>query len=74
MARAQSAVDAAGEWSEADEQRGAARGTILDAQVQRLRDHIPEKRLLTAANLYEDMIPGADFADFLTVPAYEYLD
>ncbi len=52
----------------------ALAGTILDEHVHRLRDQIPEERLLTAANLYEDMISGADFADFLTVRAYECLD
>ncbi len=32
------------------------------------------ERLLTAANLYEEFIDGAEFVDFLTVRAYEYLE
>jgi malate synthase len=48
--------------------------SILDAHVQRLRGDIPEERLLTAARLYKDMISGANFSEFLTLRAYDYLD
>ncbi len=52
----------------------AMAGRILDQHVERLRGQIPRERLLTAANLYEEFIAGAEFVDFLTVRAYEYLD
>ena len=47
---------------------------ILEAQVGKLRGGIPEERLLTAARLYNEMISGAEFAEFLTLRAYDYLD
>ena len=49
-------------------------GSILDSHVRKLRAEIPEDRLLTAARLYKDMISGANFSDFLTLRAYDYLD
>ncbi|HUB34818.1 MAG TPA: malate synthase A [Bryobacteraceae bacterium] len=51
----------------------AMAGGILDRHVDRLQKQVPEARLLTAANLYEDMIEGPDFAEFLTLRAYELL-
>jgi malate synthase len=47
---------------------------IMDAQVERLRGEIPEGRLRKAAGLYESLIAGPDFPEFLTLPAYEQLD
>ena len=47
---------------------------ILDSNVKRWSEHIPQKRLLTAANLYEEMISSANFPDFLTLRAYDCLD
>jgi len=52
----------------------ALAGGILDAQVEKLRQQVPEDRLLTAANLYEEMITSGDFPEFLTVRAYDCLD
>ena len=46
----------------------------LDAQVEKLRPQIPYDQLRAAANLYEEMIVSADFPEFLTLRAYEYLD
>jgi malate synthase len=49
-------------------------GKMLDAHVDKLRPRIPEPQLLTAANLYKEMISGAGFSDFLTLRAYECLE
>jgi malate synthase len=52
----------------------ALAGEMLDANVEKLRSRIPEAALVTAANLYEEMITSADFSDFLTLRAYDCLD
>jgi malate synthase len=52
----------------------ALAGGILDAHVEKLREQVPEDRLLTAANLYEEMISSGDFPEFLTLRAYDCLD
>jgi malate synthase len=49
-------------------------GGKLDAQVEKLSEQIPYEQLRAAANLYEEMIVSADFPEFLTLRAYEYLD
>ena len=48
--------------------------TILDKHVQKLSGSMPEARLQTASRLYQDMISGSEFSDFLTLRAYDYLD
>jgi malate synthase len=45
----------------------------LKEQVAMLRTELPESRLKTAAELYEQMIFEADLAEFLTLRAYDHL-
>jgi malate synthase len=47
---------------------------MMARQVEKLRARIPEKHLLAAARIYEEMISTTDFPEFLTLRAYEYLD
>jgi malate synthase len=49
-------------------------GGKLDALVEKLGEQVPYEQLRAAANLYEEMIFSADFPEFLTLRAYEYLD
>jgi malate synthase len=43
-------------------------------QMDRLRPHVPERQLDMAASLYDEMIHGAEFPEFLTLRAYECID
>jgi hypothetical protein len=47
---------------------------MLVQAVEKLSRHIPEDRLTRAWHLFEEMITGSDFPDFLTLRAYDYLD
>jgi malate synthase len=47
---------------------------MIDRTVEKLRGRVPEDRLSMAARLYEDMIFSAEFPEFLTLRAYDYLD
>jgi malate synthase len=47
---------------------------LLDLNVEKLRGTVPESRLHTAANLYEEMIASHQFPEFLTLRAYDCLD
>jgi len=47
---------------------------MMNQHLEKLRARLPEKHLLAAARIYEEMISGADFPEFLTLRAYEYLD
>ena len=47
---------------------------ILEGNVERLRKGIPERRLSLAARLFDEMIFSSEFAEFLTLRAYDYLD
>jgi malate synthase len=47
---------------------------MMDRHVDDLHKEIPEQRLRRAASLYETLITSNDFAEFLTLPAYECLD
>ena len=49
-------------------------GSMMDANVEKLRNKFPERELLTAAKLYEEMIASPEFPEFLTLRAYDYLD
>jgi malate synthase len=46
----------------------------LQRTVERLRGRFRDSRLFTACRLFEQMITGDDFPEFLTLPAYDYLD
>jgi malate synthase len=46
----------------------------LQKQADKLRGTYPENNLVQACRLYDEMITGAEFPDFLTLRAYEYLD
>jgi len=46
---------------------------MMNENVEKLRHRLPERHLITAAGLYEEMITG-DFPEFLTLRAYDYLD
>jgi malate synthase len=48
-------------------------GASLAAHVERLRGSVPDCRLVTAANLYEEMVAADPFPDFLTLRAYDCL-
>jgi malate synthase len=42
--------------------------------VEKLSPRVPQKQLALAAQLYDEMINSADFAEFLTLRAYDHLD
>ncbi len=46
----------------------------LDRTVESLRGKIPDRNLLTAVTLYEEMVDSPEFPDFLTLRAYDCLD
>ena len=48
--------------------------TMMEEHVEKLRTRVPEKQLTLAAQLYDEMVINPDFAEFLTLRAYEYLD
>jgi len=48
-------------------------GTI-DRTVEELHKELPHEQLQTAVLLYEQMIASQDFAEFLTLRAYDYID
>jgi malate synthase len=49
-------------------------GSMMNANVEKLRKKFPERELLTAAKLYEEMIASPVFPEFLTLRAYDCLD
>jgi malate synthase len=48
-------------------------GAMMNENVENLRNRLPERHLMTAARLYEEMITG-DFPEFLTLRAHDYLE
>jgi malate synthase len=48
--------------------------SMMDGHVEKLRAWVAEKHLLAAVRIYEEMISSADFPEFLTLRAYDYLD
>jgi len=46
----------------------------MERRVEKLRAQVPNGHLATAARLYEEMIGGSDFPEFLTLRAYDELD
>jgi hypothetical protein len=46
----------------------------VNLHVEKLRASVPEKHLVAAARIYEELTFGADFPEFLTLRAYDYLD
>ncbi len=46
----------------------------LRRHVEKLSSELPERELILAANLYDEMIDSHDFAEFLTLRAYHHLD
>jgi len=46
---------------------------MMQEQVGKLSARVPERQLALAARLYDEMIDSPDFAEFLTLRAYEYL-
>jgi malate synthase len=48
--------------------------TMMDAAVEKLASKIPQRQLRTAARLYQEMLAGEEFPDFLTLRAYDELD
>ncbi len=46
---------------------------MMQRAIGKLRGSVPEDRLQTAARLFEEMILSADFAEFLTLRAYDCL-
>jgi len=49
-------------------------GDLMDQHVEKLRSKFPERQLLAAARLYEEMIASTEFPEFLTLRAYQHLD
>jgi len=49
-------------------------GSMMNANVEKLRKKYPEWDLLIAAKLYAEMIASPTFPEFLTLRAYDYLD
>lgn len=47
---------------------------MIDHRVEKLSGSIGEHELSTAANIYKEQIFGAEFPEFLTLRAYDYLD
>jgi len=47
---------------------------IIGRTVDALRNKVPHDPLSTAVTLYNEMISTGDFAEFLTLRAYQYLD
>jgi malate synthase len=47
--------------------------TMMGQAVEKLSGKIPRDHLLTAAGIYEEMLSGTDFPEFLTLRAYDYL-
>jgi malate synthase len=48
--------------------------SMIDRTVEGIGNSLPEPQLLTAANLYKEMIATPEFPEFLTLRAYDYLD
>ena len=48
--------------------------TSMREHVEKLSGRVPQQQLALAAQLYDEMIDSPDFAEFLTLRAYEYLD
>ena len=47
---------------------------MMQEHVGKLAARVPEQELALAARLYDEMIDSPDFAEFLTLRAYDYLD
>jgi malate synthase len=47
---------------------------MMDRQIEKLRGRFPERHLALAGRLYEEMTAAAEFPEFLTLRAYDFLD
>jgi malate synthase len=47
---------------------------LMAQQIEKLKERLPERHVVQAGRLYDEMIFGAEFADFLTLRAYDCLD
>ena len=47
---------------------------MLERTVNKLRGRVPDRELNLAAQLYGEMLDGAEFVEFLTLRAYAHLD
>ena len=48
--------------------------SMMQRTMEKLSGRLPDTQLALAARLYDEMINSPDFAEFLTLRAYEYLD
>jgi malate synthase len=47
---------------------------LVRSVIAEKRDHLPGARMTEAAQIYEQMMTDPDFAEFLTLVAYDYID
>ena len=47
---------------------------LVRSVIAEKKDYLPGARMSEAAQIYEQMMTSPDFAEFLTLVAYDYID